>query len=118
MAKFTEHIYNGRDNTIDLLLKADGSAVDLSSITRMVLYDVAGGWTVDSDESSGSFDWTTGTTGKVIIDAGGAGITAGDYWVKLRVYDATNTNGIVWGEAKPPVESDVKDRLDGPDSPG
>lgn len=91
-----ERVYNGYDNTIDLLLKADGVAQDLSSVTRMTLE--VGDVTVDSDESGDAFDWDTGTTGKVVLALGDQDISAGGYDdAKLTVYDTENTNGIVWG---------------------
>ena len=94
----TEIVYNGHDNTIDLLLKADGVAEDLSSVTRMTL-EVAGS-TIDSDVSGAAFDWATGVTGKLILALGDEGLTAGSYRATLTVYDSTNTDGIVWGTFK------------------
>ena len=91
----TENVYDGHDNTIDLLLKADGAAEDLSSVTRMTLE--VGSNTVDSDVSGDAFDWDTGTTGKVILTLGAEGLTEGTYRATLTVYDADNANGIVWG---------------------
>ena len=97
MANLLEYVYNGKDNTIDVLLKEGGDAVDLSAVTRMVLKDLGGEWTIDYDTAPSAFDWDTGVTGKVIIALGDQSITAGKYWVRLIVYDAVNTNGIVWG---------------------
>ena len=94
----TENVYDGHDNTIDLLLKADDVAEDLSSVTRMTLE--VGSTTVDSDVSGDAFDWDTGVTGKVILDLGGESLAAGTYRATLTVYDPTNTNGIVWGKFK------------------
>jgi len=93
----SETVYTGRDNTVDLLLKSDGEAQDLSSVTRMRLVDVDGAFDIDSDTSAGAFDWDNGTTGKVIIAIGGEGIAAGRYGCRLIVYDPTNDDGIVWG---------------------
>lgn len=97
MGNVIEYVYNGRDNTIDLLLKADGSAVDLSTVTRMIIKDKNGAWEVDEDDSASAFDRDTDVTGKVIIALGDQGITARNYQVQLIVYDPNNTNGIVWG---------------------
>jgi len=96
MGDILEYVYNDRNNTIDLLLKADGVAVDLSSVTRMIIKDIGGDWEVDENDSSGVFDRDTGVTGKVIIALGDQDITAGKYWVRLIVYDNVNTDGIVW----------------------
>jgi len=95
----TEIFYIGHDNTIDLLLKADGTAQDLSSVTKMVLE--IGDTTIDSSVETGVFTWTgTGTTGKVIIDLNeySGSIDADTYNARLIVYDPTHTDGIVWGE--------------------
>ena len=91
----TEIVYLGHDNTIDLLLKADGSAVDLSSVTRMTVdFD---GTIIDSQTAPAAFDWSTGTIGKLVLALGAQPIAAGTYQVALTVYDPTHPNGIVWG---------------------
>jgi len=92
----TEVCYIGHDNTIDLLLKADGAAVDLSSVTRMTLE--VDSTTIDSETSPDAFDWDTGTTGKVILALGDEELTAGRHTATLVVYDPTNADGIVWGK--------------------
>ena len=94
----TEVTYLGHDNTIDLLLKADGIAHDLSSVTRMTLE--VDSVTVDSAISTSAFDWATGTTGKLILILGDESLIAGEYRATLTVYDSTNTDGIVWGSFK------------------
>ena len=94
----TENVYTGHDNTIDLLLKADGVAQDITDATRMTLE--VGSTTVDSDGSADAFNWDTGVTGKLILALGGEDLTAGIYRATLTVYDPTNTNGIVWGTFK------------------
>lgn len=97
MADITEQIYLDRDNVIDLLLKADGEAQDLSAVTRMVLLEDGEEFTIDSDEAAGVFDWETGTTGKITLTLGAQDdIEEGTYKVWLIVYDPSNTNGIVW----------------------
>jgi hypothetical protein len=94
----TEIVYLNRDNTNDLLLKADGSAQDLSSVTRMTLK--LDSTTIDSDISPDAFDWDTGVTGKLVLALGGESITEGEYTAKLTVYDPDNTQGIFWGYIK------------------
>jgi hypothetical protein len=93
-----ETIYLGRNNAIDLLLKAEGMAQDLSSVTRMTLIERNAAFTVDSSTEPAAFDWhDTGTTGKVKLALGAAAIVAGTYVCDLIVYDPTNNNGINWG---------------------
>lgn len=100
MANLREVVYLGRDNTVDLLLKADGVAQDLSSVTRMVLKDVAGEWEIDYNDYNDAFNWNTGVTGKVVLSLGDAlnaeSVAEGVYEVKLVLYDAVNTDGIIW----------------------
>ena len=94
----TEHVYLGHDNTIDLLLKADGAAVDLSAVTRMTL-ELDATTTIDSATSPEAFDWDTGTTGKLVLALGGETISAGIYEkCKLTVYDPDNAGGIMWDQ--------------------
>ena len=99
-----EYVYIGYDNTVDLLLKADGEAQDLSSVTRMRLVDAGGVFDIDSDTDLSAFDWDTGTTGKVILSLGAQTIAASRYACKLIVYDPTNDDGIVWGRLVLEVE--------------
>lgn len=99
-----EKVYNGRDNTIDLLLKADGAAVDLAAVTRMQL--VVGETTIDSSTAPAAFDWspTPAVTGKVVLALGALGddsIPAGEgQTATLYVFDASNPNGICWGQLR------------------
>ncbi len=93
-----EYVYTGRDNTVDLLLKADGVAVDLSTVTRMLVADVDGAFSVDSSTSPGAFDWNPGSTGKLVITLGDESIPVGKYKCQLIVYDPTNPDGVVWGK--------------------
>ena len=95
-----EIVYLGRNNTIDLLLKADGSAQDLSAVTRMIVKQNDGDWEIDYDDYNNAFNWNTGITGKVILDMAAAlaaeTVAAGEYIVRLIVYDPTNIDGIIW----------------------
>ena len=97
MAALRETLYLGYDNGIDLTLKADDVAVDLSSVTRMILRDVACTWEVDSTTSPGAFDWSAGG-GVISLILGDEPITPGAYSCWLIVYDPTNTDGVVWEE--------------------
>ena len=94
----TEIVYDGHDNTIDLLLKANGVAYDLTDTTRMTLE--VGDDTIDSDVSGSAFDWAPGVTGKLILALGDESLPTGTYRATLTVYDPTNTDGIVWGTFK------------------
>lgn len=93
-----ETVYNGYDNSIDLILKEDGAAyTGLSAVTRMKCVDKDGDWTIDSAVDATAFDWATEEeTGKVLLKFGLQSIAAGSYIGKLIVYDADHTNGIFW----------------------
>lgn len=92
-----EFVYSDRDNTIDFILKADKVAQDLSGVTKMELVDDAGSLdTISSVTSSSAFDWSSSTTGKLLLKLGNLDIATGSYIFRLVVYDASNTNGIMW----------------------
>ena len=103
MPKISEVIYRKRDNTIDLLLKVNTLSdpikrvFDLTDVTRMVLVR-KDGFKVDSAKTS-IFDFTTlATSGIVTIKLGLIDVKPGkDLW-RLIVFDATNTNGLTWGD--------------------
>ena len=97
MRGIRETIYLGKNNAIDLQLQADGAAVDLSSVTRMILRDVGCLWEVDSTTSAGAFDWSAGG-GALSLRLGDETIPPGTYNCWLIVIDPTNTDGIVWEE--------------------
>ena len=95
-----EVFYLDRDNTIDLLLTADGDPVDLSPVSDVILeIDET---TIDSDTYPNVFTWTgLGVTGKLVIDlneAESASLSAGTYQSRLIIVDPSNSDGIVWGE--------------------
>lgn len=92
-----ERIYLTRGNSINITMDADGTAVDLSSVTRMTL--AVGSTTLDSATAPTAFDWTTsGADGILILTLGAQTIAAGDYEAQLTVYDPTYPTGLVWGE--------------------
>lgn len=98
-----ERVWHGRDNTIDLILKADGSAVDLSGTTRVDL--VLGATFISATGASTQMiTWAAAgyDTGEVRIALGAAThISPGRYEGTLIVYDAASTRGIVWGDEVP-----------------
>lgn len=106
----TEIVHIGRNNTIDLVLMADGSVPSLSSVTRMML-TLDDGTVIDSAESPGVFDWgrtlseaeaaripgAQAGNSKLVLALGGVIATAGSRNAELAVYDAENPLGIDWG---------------------
>lgn len=96
-----ETVINGRDNSLDLLFKADGVAQNLSSVTKVELVDQEGEIDpISSEDHPTWFIWDlseTGQRGKMIIRLGAAELTARTYIFRVVLYDSVNTNGIFWG---------------------
>ena len=100
----SEAIYISRDNAFGFALTEDGDVqTDLSFITRVILTVDGDGY--DSDVLGSSKIWWTdtetvsGVTAEVLQFKLGAEseIVAGAYYdCRLVIYDATNTNGVVW----------------------
>ena len=90
-------VYNDFDNTLDFILKSDGTAQDLSELTQVKLIDVKGTFEVDSAVSLSAFDWSSLTTGKLIMKLGHESIPEGVYTCWLVVYDLDYVEGLVWG---------------------
>jgi hypothetical protein len=105
-----EIVYLGHDNSIDLLLKSNGTAVSLATVNRMslTLNDKA----VDSTNSTAQpIQWNKNNyvTGEVRISLGTEStLTPGDYDATLIVYDSTYTNGIVWGAIPLRIKSNME----------
>lgn len=93
----TVTIYKGRDNPVSLGLKTDGALENITSFTRVTLQ--VGDVTLDSRINTTTFDWTTnGATGQLDLDIGMENdLKVGKHIARLTIYDATYTNGLVWG---------------------
>jgi len=95
----TEIFYLTRDNTVDLILKADGVVVDLTAVTKVEVLDTGCAWSVSSEDSPTAFD-IGGIDGKLILKFGNEPIAAGTYRCQIILYDPSNLDGVVWGEIK------------------
>lgn len=106
----TEVAYLGHDNSIDLILKTDGVAQDLTAVTKITI--TIGPDTVTStDKAAGAIRWDQAgyATGEIRLFLGDQDINPGSYseaWVV--VYDPTNTDGVVWGSIELNVEDEVE----------
>ncbi len=104
----SETVYLSYDNVIDLLLKNDGSAQDLSAVTSMKVIEAEAEWTIDYASYPAAFNWNTGTTGEVRLTLADAltseSVAQGKYGCYLVVIDPTNTDGIVWGQFELQIE--------------
>lgn len=104
----SEIVYLTHNNTIDLLLKSDGVAQNLSSVTKITA--TFGSTTITStNKTTGAIKWDNAgyATGEIRLALGGETITAGDYYVPIVVYDPTYTSGVVWGYISIQVKDDV-----------
>ena len=105
----TEFIYLGHDNSIDVILKSNGAAVALTSVTRITL--TLGAKLIDSDNGdTDPIRWIKAgyATGEMRLFLGAEVITEGNYQGALIVYDATNPEGIVWGRIPITVIAEVE----------
>jgi hypothetical protein len=95
----TVTIYKNRDNTVDLEMRADGQAVNITGTTRMVL--TIGDTIIDSRVFASAFDWTTnGASGQLTLALGRLDpilrMRNAQYLATLDFYDASY-DGLRWG---------------------
>ena len=96
-----EVVYLNRDNTVDLQLRADGTAVAMDGVTKIELV-LDSATIISSATSPGAFNWdnhktaTAAASRKLILDLGDEIISAGLYYAYLVIYDATNIDGVRW----------------------
>ena len=105
-----EYVYDGHDNTIDLILKSDGTAQDLSTVTKIT---ASFGDTLVSSEdaAAGAITWAQDgyDTGEIRLSLGNQDITPGLYRnVPIIIYDIVNPNGIVWDTVDILVQGEVE----------
>ena len=113
MSNITEYLYRHttvmHDNVFSLTLRTDGTVVTTTP-TRFILTLTNDDSTITMDTDTATYDLgVAGTTenfrfdtatGILTVDIGGDAIAtfpAGSYEAELIWYDASNTNGIVWG---------------------
>lgn len=102
LSQFEPVVYKGRDNVVRAAFSQyqdntrRASALDFSSVTRMVLVftDVTPQVLFDSLTTPLVFDWSRGA-GVVYFDLNDYSIPVGVYDAELVVYDADHTNGQV-----------------------
>ena len=95
-----ELIWLGRDNSIDLVLYSNSSAVDLTASNEMRLsFKNSTVIITSTDNAAGLIRWgsTSWDTGEIRIMAGGSSVLIpGRYTATLVVFDPSNTDGVVW----------------------
>lgn len=90
----TGTIYSNHNNTVTLTLTDGGVDEDLSAATKVEV--VIGDTAINSVDAPTAFDLTGLATGVIVLDFGGQSIAVGVYQPRVVIYDATNTDGIVW----------------------
>lgn len=99
--------YLGRENTIDLLLQSNGSAVDLTGTTSISLK--LGGDLIVSTNTTASISWAgVGyATGEVRLHLGNlSSLSAGIYDAPLSASDASTPTGVVWSNIGIEIKAD------------
>ena len=117
MATYMNFVYLGSDNAIKFALGENGAALSLTPITRVTLLcqdkdnATAAPVLIDSSLTPAFFNWTANPQ-ELVIDLGNSSLVSGkSYFVTMKVYDATNTDGVRW-TSPPPPEGRPADKLD------
>ena len=100
----TEKLYLERDNTVDLILKADGVAVDLAAVTsiKATFNNVE----IVSTSKTGLIKWDQGgwDTGEIRLDCANDSTLvaqgAGTWDVAVVTIDPSNALGLDWGSIR------------------
>jgi hypothetical protein len=97
-----EKIILGSSNVIDLLFKRKDEygiwkEFPLTHVTRAILFEVNGSWSIDSSSTSGVFSWAPSERrAKMTIKAGGETLTVGTYNCYVKIYMNGYPDGYVW----------------------
>jgi hypothetical protein len=101
-------VYHGRDNEIAIILKENGTAIDVSGSSAMTLR--VGKLLISSTNGSTQrirWNGTTYVTGEVHLCLGSAtDIPVHVYRAPIIVYDSTNTKGVMFGNVHIDVHAD------------
>lgn len=99
-------IYLGRDNTLTLQLTDGGVAQDLSAATKVEV--TINGLSVNSVVTPAAFDLSDAVNGNITLKFGDQAITEGTYPIRVVVFDAVNTDGIVWVHEDDPTTLELQ----------
>lgn len=102
-------VFLGHNNTIDLLVKNNGTVIATSSFTQMTL--TFNGVTLTSSNTTASITWNGSgySTGEVRLHLGGQStLSTGFYEVPLVTYSASDTIGTVYGNIPIHVKEEVE----------
>ena len=109
-----ETLYLDHDNSVDFILKAKGIALTdnqmdtITQITATVEDTLI--LTLAANKASGPIKWrqTGYDTGEIKLFFGDQTLTKGTYKVWIVIYDAINTDGIVWGFFQLKILEDIE----------
>ncbi len=105
-----EMVWDGHDNSIDLILKQNNSAVDISGTTRITAS--FGKRRIESNTPTTNLIRWSGSgyvTGEVRLYLGATSVIPGLYDVPIITYqEGGSSNGIVWGTVKIRVKPNVE----------
>jgi hypothetical protein len=101
VASILEYVYHDNDNTIDLILQADGVAVPLAAVTKIEL-GVAGTVYSSTNLETDPIRWNqTGyAVGEIRLHLGLLDDLVDTPRAWITVFDASTPNGIRWGYIK------------------
>jgi hypothetical protein len=105
-----EIVFKGHDNSIDLLLKANATAVDLSTVLRMTL-TVGTVLITSTNNATHPMRWNQAgyATGEARLFLGDVtAVSTGTYDAPLISYGADYLNGLVWGEVPLIIRSQLE----------
>lgn len=89
-------VYNGHDNANKVLVDNAGVSENLTLNTLRITFTVDT-VIVDSDQDAAAITWDV--DGLVTMHLGNKSLVAGSYSnCRLVLYDAVNTNGVMWAE--------------------
>ena len=101
----TEKLYLDRDNTVDLILKAEGVAVDLAPVTEIkAVFDQVE--IISTDKAAGLITWDQGgyDTGEIRLECADDSTLksqGGGTWdVAIISIDGSNPIGVHWGNVR------------------
>lgn len=89
-----EHVYLGRDNTIELRLCINDNPITHTHIIRCQVQ--VGASLLDSSISPSLFDLTK--TDRLVMAFGQSGLIPGRYKSALIIYDSVREHGVVWSK--------------------
>lgn len=109
MSYLIERVYNGHDNSVDLVLIRREVPYPLDDVEEITV--TVNGTTISStNQPTDSILWLGEgyLTGEIRLFLGEAGLPAGEHGAWIVIYDDDHPNGIVWGAIVLDVHAEVE----------